>query len=110
MEPLMSDDPEAFDMARRIERAARTAPLSGVDPDAITRAFEVDPLTLSNADGEAVYLELRRRRNAFLSQEAAKAAQGRAKRTKAEPQTSTQAAKLDKPESEISINDLLNDD
>ena len=103
----MSDPSPVFDMLRRVAEASHEAPLTGVDPNAITRAFEADPLTLADSDLALLSLELRRRRNAFMAKEAAAAAQGRTRRPPAEPQTSAQSALLDKPPEETSLSDLL---
>ncbi len=83
------------------------SPLLTASPDSITALFEADPLTLSGADLMRLILELRRRRNAFASEEAAKALKPKATRTKASPEAVTRAPILDKPITELGLDDLL---
>lgn len=85
---------------------APASPLLAVDPDALSILFEADPLTLSDAQLTALVTELRRRRNEFTAQEAAKALKPKATRTKAQPQSPAAAAALDKPVTELSLDDL----
>lgn len=82
------------------------SPLLAVDPDALSILFESDPLTLSDAQLTALVTELRRRRNEFAAQEAAKALKPKATRTRAQPQSPASAAALDKPVTELSLDDL----
>lgn len=82
------------------------SPLLSTDPDSLTRLFEADPLTLSDADILTAITELRRRRSAFASEEAAKSLKPKATRTKASPQPASTAAALDKPVGEIGLDDL----
>jgi len=84
-----------------------TSPLLSTDPDAVTKLFDADPLTLTDAQLLALITELRRRRSVFASEEAAKALAGKAKRARGSNDASPEAAALaDKPTSEISLDDL----
>lgn len=80
-------------------------PLSDTDPDSITRLFEADPLDLTDAQLEQLINELRRRRVAFLAKEAADKP-ARARRVSSEALPVAEAAKLDKPPEEMSLEDL----
>lgn len=82
------------------------SPLSTTDPDSLTILFDSDPLELSEKQIMSGILELRRRRNAHLSEEAAKALAPKRTRAKADPQSAASAAKLDKPITEVSLDDL----
>jgi len=82
------------------------SPLNIVDPDALTRLFEADPTSVSDAELVVLVTELRRRRNAFLAEEAAKSLAPKAKRTPPGVVPSSVAAVLDKPVSEIDLNDI----
>lgn len=82
------------------------SPLLTADPEALTAIFSADPLTLSDAQLQSAVLELRRRRNAFMAEEAAKALKPKATKVKPQPQSSTSAALNDKPPSELSLDDL----
>ncbi len=82
------------------------SPLSTPSPDSISALFLADPLTLTDDALMALVIELRRRRNEFTAAEAAKALKPKAVRTKAIPQSPSAAAALDKPPSEISLEDL----
>lgn len=82
------------------------SPLLSTDPDSLTRLFEADPMSLSDADILTAITELRRRRNAFASEEASKSLKPKATRTKAESVSAPKAAALDKPVGEISLADL----
>lgn len=82
------------------------SPLSIPSPDALTALFEADPLTLTDSDISSLIIELRRRRNAFLADEAAKSLAPKKTRAKAETQSAPSAAAMDKPISEISLDDL----
>lgn len=89
-----------------------TGPLAEVDPDAITQAFAADPMTLTDAQLDVVVTELRRRRSAFLAQEAAKSLNRKTK-AKAEPPPTVDAEKaaaLDKPLSELTAEEFFGDD
>ncbi len=81
-------------------------PLASASPDSLTILFEADPLTLSDAQILAAVVELRRRRNVFTAEEAAKSLKPRAKRTVAEAQSPEAAAALNKPAGELSLDDL----
>jgi len=81
-------------------------PLASADPDSLTAIFTSDPLTLTDDQLHRAIIELRRRRNAFLSEEAAKAAAGKAKRPKAQASSAEKAALIDKPPAELSLDDL----
>jgi hypothetical protein len=82
------------------------SPLLATSADALSLMFEGDPLDLTDAKLMQMVTEIRRRRSDFASREAATAAAGKAKRTKAEPQSAPAAAALDKPVSEIDLDDL----
>lgn len=82
------------------------SPLLTTSPDALSALFSSDPTTLTDAQLDTLIHELRRRRNAFMSEEAAKATAPKSKRTKAELLTPSTAAELDKPTSELSLDDL----
>lgn len=84
-----------------------TSPLAGADTDTLTALFESDPLTLTDTQLETLIIELRRRRNAFLADEAAKQAAGKKARAKPEPQPASAAAVLDKPVGETTLDDIL---
>ena len=82
------------------------SPLLTTDPTSLDRIFSADPLTLADAEIERLVAELRRRRNAFLAEEAAKSLAPKRTRAKAEPQSSAQAAQFDKPANEVTLDDL----
>lgn len=82
------------------------SPLSVASPDALTAMFEADPTSLSDAQLMVLVTELRRRRNVFTSEEAAKALKPKTTRAKAEPQSAAASAALDIPPSELSLDDL----
>lgn len=86
-----------------------TAPASLLDttsPDSISALFLADPGTLSDADHIKLILELRRRRNEFLSAEAAAQSKPKAAR-KAPALPAAEAAALDKPLTETGLEDFL---
>lgn len=83
------------------------SPLSEVDPDTLRLIFESDPLTLTDAQLEGLIAELRRRRNAFTAEEAAKAAKGKSARVKSPAIPAQSAVTLDKPTAEVDLDDLL---
>lgn len=83
------------------------SPLSAPSPDSLTALFEADPLTLSDTDLDTLIGELRRRRSAFLAEEAAKALKPKRERASAQAQPASAAPSLDKPTGEISLDDLL---
>ena len=89
-----------------------TGPLASVgNEDDIAAAFRADPFSeLSDDKIDAAVIELRRRRNAFLSTEAAKSLNKKDKKPKPEPVSSEAAAKMDKPAAETSIEDLFGDE
>ena len=90
------------------------SPLASVTPDTLTALFEADPSTLPDNELDVLILDLRRRRLAFASEEAAKTAAG--KKVKARPPTDGDGNRLpttiadaslkDTPASEITL-DLL---
>lgn len=82
------------------------SPLLATDADALTRLFEADPTTITDAELTTLIVELRRRRNAFLSEEAAKSLAPKKARTKSDPIPASVAAALDKPVSELDLEDL----
>lgn len=81
-----------------------TSPLTTVDIEDI---FASDPRVLTPDDHKRLVLELRRRRSIFASEEAAKQAQGKRGKPKAEPKPAATAAALDKPNSELNYDDLF---
>ena len=84
--------------------------MADVDPASIVRAFEADPMTLSDAQLDALVIELRRRRSAFLAAEAVKQ-MNRKPRAKAPPASpAPDAALKDKPISEITAEEIFGDD
>lgn len=83
------------------------SPLAAPSPDSLTALFEADPLTLSDAQLDTLIAELRRRRSAFLAEEAAKALKPKRERASAQAQSATAAPTLDKPTGELSLDDLL---
>lgn len=72
--------------------------------DAIAALFDADPATLDDASFEALISEFRRRRNVFASEEAANSL--KAKKTRVVIDPTTKPTVLDKPTSEISLEDL----
>ena len=82
------------------------SPLASVSADALTAMFEADPTTLTDAQLMTLVVELRRRRNAFTAEEAAKSLKPKATRAKAGPVDAASAASLDIPPSELSLDDL----
>lgn len=80
------------------------SPLATVDIESI---FAANPRELIPADHIRLVTELRARRSAFASDEAAKAAAGKKGRAKAEPISAPEAAKLDKPNSQLTLDDLI---
>lgn len=79
------------------------SPLLIPSPDSLTALFLADPLTLDDAKLTVLVREFRRRRNEFLSAEAATAAKGK----KAKPVASPADALIrDKPPTEIDLSDL----
>ncbi len=82
------------------------SPLLSTDPDALTRLFESDPLELIDAGVLSAIRELRRRRDAFASEEAAKSLAP--KKTRAKPAvdgTATSAVLRDIPVTEVNLDD-----
>lgn len=84
---------------------SEASPLAAASPDALTALFEADPLTITDAQLTVLVTELRRRRNAFLSEEAAKSLKPKAKRVAVDVNATTPAT-LDKPTGEVSLDDL----
>lgn len=78
-------------------------PLTIPSPDSLTALFLADPLTLTDAQLTTLVREFRRRRNEFLSQEAATAAKGKKAKV---AKTTMDPAILDKPLTEIDLSDL----
>lgn len=75
--------------------------------DAIALMFESDPAALDDSTFTALIHEFRRRRNVFLSDEAAASLKAKKSRVAVQPSTPSLAAKLDKPASEVELDDLL---
>lgn len=87
-----------------------TGPLADVDPDAISLAFSSDPMLLTDHQLDVLVTELRRRRSAFLAQEAAKQLN---RKTKPKPEPAPpaeQAAVRDKPMAELTSEDFFGED
>lgn len=82
------------------------SPLAEASPDSLSVIFSTDPLVLTDSQLHTAIIELRRRRNAFLSEEAAKQAKGKVARVKPLPQTSAASSNSDKPPAELSLDDL----
>lgn len=82
------------------------SPLLTSSPSSIDDLFTADPITLTASDRLRLINELRRRRSLHLSDEAAKAAKGKKAVTKSEPKPAAISAALDKPASELSLDDL----
>lgn len=83
------------------------SPLLQADPSSIDLLFDTKPTDLTEAQLDQLVLELRRRRNAFASDEAAKQSKGK-KATEPKPAVSVStAAALDKPSGELTLDDLL---
>lgn len=80
------------------------SPLLSTDPDALNRIFSTNPLDLTDDEILRGVVELRRRRNVFASEEAAKSLAPKKARTKPEPATSSAPLK---PVSEIDLDDLV---
>lgn len=86
--------------------SAEASPLTTASADSLDLYFSADPLSLDDKQLSTLVLELRRRRNAFASDESAKAAAGKSKRPKATIQSAPEAAAMDKPVGELSLDDL----
>lgn len=85
------------------------SPLHSTSPTAIDELFLADPLSLGDAQFDALITEMRRRRSAFASEEAAKAAKAAKGKSAKEPKAKVDAsvaAVLDKPISELTLDDL----
>lgn len=80
------------------------SPLSSLT---IEEIFSANPRTLTDSDHLALVVELRARRSEFQSQEAAKAAAGKKARVKPDTVSAPEAAKLDKPTSQLTLDDFL---
>lgn len=83
-----------------------TSPLDAVSPDALTALFEADPTTLDDSALTSLIRELRRRRDVFAADEAAKSLAPKAKRTPTATVPAPLAAALDKPVGELDLDDL----
>lgn len=88
------------------------SPLLQSDSDFLTYIFapSTDPTTLDDAQIARMVREVRRRRSEFASREAAEQAAGKAKRARTPPTSTTSAAALDRPVSEIGLADLMRSD
>ena len=99
---------ELLGIAHRIQEPLTAAsPLASADADALTAMFTADPRDLTDAQLDQMIGELRRRRDAFLSAEAATAAKGKRARAERPAPTTAEAATLDKPAAETTLDDLL---
>lgn len=84
--------------------SGENTPLAAADPDSLTAYFAGDMVDKPEADIVALVSEVRRRRSVWASEEAVKAMNEKKKRPKAtDPAT---AALLDKPTSELSLDDI----
>lgn len=81
-----------------------TTPL---DAEALDALFTMDPVLASDATFDALILEVRRRRNSFAAAEAAKEAKGKSRTPRAAPIPDAQRVMLEKPPSEVTLDDLL---
>lgn len=99
-------DPAYFAEVDRLMEEMKSWPLLNTDAASLDRVFGTDPMTHPPKDHCALVLELRRRRSEFLSSEAAKVLAPKKPRAKADPLTSAEAARLDKPVSEIGLDDI----
>lgn len=89
--------------------APSPSPLAFASEAALDLYFSADPLTLSDADHMRAIVELRRRRSEFASAEAAKSLLPKKARTRADTPSAPKAAALDKPASELSLGDMLDE-
>lgn len=80
------------------------SPLAAVNPDSLTALFAADPLTLTDDSKRSMIIELRRRRSAFLAEEAAKSL--KPKRERAAPIKPSADSALGKPIGELDLDDL----
>lgn len=72
--------------------------------DAIAAIFDADPMPLPDSEFNILITEFRRRRNVFASEEAAASLKAK----KAKPTlVASNPVMLDKPASEVSLDDLL---
>lgn len=82
------------------------SPLLSTNPDALSALFEADPLVLTDAQIMSAITELRRRRNAFASEEAAKSLAPKKTRAKPAPNADPLAAAArDIPVTEVDLDD-----
>lgn len=87
--------------------AVTTSPLDATDPNALQALFEADPTTVSDKKLERVMIpELRRRRDIFAADEAAKSLAPKRTRATPAPTPAPLAAALDKPVGELDLDDL----
>ncbi len=78
-----------------------------LDPTDLDALFTLDPVLASDALFDALILEVRRRRNTFAAAEAAKEAKGKSRRERLAPIPDAQRVALEKPPSEVTLDDLL---
>lgn len=89
------------------------SPLATPSPDSLASIFDADPrpqtaeelAAFDRAVREGI-VELQRRRNVFAAEEAAKSLAPKKTRSKAEAQPAAKAAALDKPTTEVTLDDL----
>ena len=74
--------------------------------DTIALLFDTDPSNLPDGDILTLVRELRRRRSVFRAEEAAKLLAPKKERAVKVARTPSDAAKMDKPLSEIDLDDL----
>lgn len=82
------------------------SPLLATDPASLDLVFTSGPTTLSDAHLNGLILELRRRRNEFLSSEAAKSLAPKKVKPKLGEVTPTSAVLADKPPAELDLGDI----
>ncbi len=83
------------------------SPLAIAAPDSLDYYFLTDPMKLADRElSTGLIPEIIRRRNEFASAEAAKALAPKKARTKTEALPAPEAAKLDIPPSELSLDDI----
>lgn len=85
------------------------SPLASVPEDTLGLIFSSDPRELTSADYSTLVLELRRRRSVHLAEEAAKAAKGKKAKEPKPIISAPEAAKLNKPTAELTLDDLLSE-
>ena len=83
------------------------SPLASVPEDTLGLIFSSDPRDLADTDYLTLVTELQRRRSIHLAEEAAKAAKGKKAKVEKAVISAPEAAKLNKPTAELTLDDLL---